>query len=92
MRYSKSRIRFLSKNIVEECLEKGAFDIISNDSLIINAIIDTIEGYFSLEDEVYEKVMKDLEKRKKKLIPGSAEWKIAFEKSYEEEMGKRLMK
>ncbi len=92
MRYSKARIRFLSKKILDECLDKNAFDLISKDSLVINRIYDTIEEYFSLEDEVYEKVMESLEKRKKKLIPGSSEWEIAFNKAYEEEMGKRLLK
>ncbi len=92
MRYSKARIRYLSKRIIEKCKEENAFDIIANESLLVNNIMDTIEGYFSIEDEVYEKVMESLENRKKKLIPGSAEWEIAFNKAYETEMGKRLLK
>ncbi len=92
MRYSKGRIRYLAKKMMEEYKESGAFDIISNESLVINNIIDTIESYFDAEDEVYEKVMKNLQSRSKKLVPGSMEWEIAFNKAYEEEMSKRLMK
>jgi hypothetical protein len=92
MRYSKARIRYLSRKVIEECLNEDAFDIISSDSLVVNNVMDTIESYFAIEDEVYEKVMQDLEKRKKKLIPGSAEWEISFNKAYEAEIGKRLLK
>ncbi len=92
MRYSKGRIRYLAKKMMELYKKEGVFDVISNESLVINNIIDTIEGYFEAEDEVYEKVMKNLQNRTKKLVPGSMEWEIAFNKAYEEEMSKRLMK
>ncbi len=92
MRYSKGRIRYLAKKMMERYKENEVFDVISTDSLVINNIIDTIEGYFEAEDEVYETVMKNLQSRTKKLVPGSMEWEIAFNKAYEEEMSKRLMR
>ena len=92
MRYSKGRIRHISKKIVEICEENNVFDVLSSDGLVVNNIIDTIESYFDAEDEVYEIVMNNLQKRTKKLVPGSMEWEIAFNKTYEEEMSKRLMR
>ncbi len=92
MRYSRGRIRYLAKKMVEECKKEKAFDIISNENLILNNVIDTIEEYFAAEDEVYEKVMRNLQSRTKKLVPGSMEWEVAFNKAYEEEMSKRLMR
>jgi len=91
VRYSNGRIRNLSRKILEKCKEDGALELLVQDSLAINEIADTIEKYFSIEDEVYEIVINDLDKRTKKLIPGSMEWEIVFNKKYEEEISKRLM-
>ncbi len=92
MRYSRARIRHLAKEMLKRCQEEDAFDVISRENFVVNNIIDTIENYFAIEDEVYEKVMESLQNRSKKLIPGSPEWEIAFNKTYEEEMSKRLMR
>ncbi len=92
MRYGKNRIRYLAKKILDRCKEENIFNVISQDNLVVNNIIDTMESYFSSEDEVYDIVMDSLQKRTKKLIPGSVEWEIAFNKTYEEEMSKRLLK
>ncbi len=92
MRYSRARIRHLAREMLKKCLEEDAFDIISRDTLVINNIMDTIESYFAIEDEVYEIVMESLQNRSKKLIPGSPEWEIAFNKAYEQEMSKRLIR
>ena len=92
MRYSSARIRYLSKKILKQATEEGVIEVISTDKLATEAIAETIDKYFALEDEVYEKVIESLNKRSKKLIPGSMEWEIAFNKAYEEEMSKRLLK
>ena len=92
MRYSRARIRHLAKEMLNKCIENDAFDVISRDSLVINNIMDTMENYFAIEDEVYEAVIENLQNRNKKLIPGSPEWEIAFNKTYEQEMSKRLIR
>ncbi len=92
MRYSSARIRYLSREIVRRSLKEGIFDLIGSEKLVVNTIMETMEKYFSIEDEVYERVVESLQKRSKKLIPGSMEWEVAFNKAYEEEMSKRLLK
>ena len=92
MRYSSARIRHLAREIVKRALDEGVFEVIGSDKAVINSIMETMEKYFSIEDEVYEKVVESLQKRSKKLIPGSMEWEVAFNKAYEEEMSKRLLK
>ena len=92
MRYSSARIRYLSRKIVKKSIEENVFEPIGSDKAIVNEIMETMEKYFSIEDEVYEKVVENLQKRSKKLIPGSMEWEVAFNKAYEEEMSKRLLK
>jgi len=92
MRYSSARIRYLSREIARRSLKEGIFDLIGSEKLVVNTIMETMEKYFSIEDEVYERVVESLQKRSKKLIPGSMEWEVAFNKAYEEEMSKRLLK
>ncbi len=92
MRYSSARIRFLSRQIVKRALYEEVFELIGSEKAVINTIMETMEKYFSIEDEVYELVVESLQKRAKKLIPGSMEWEVAFNKAYEEEMSKRLIK
>ncbi len=92
MRYSSARIRHLAREIVRRALDEEIFEVIGSDKAVINSIMETMEKYFSIEDEVYEKVVESLQKRSKKLIPGSMEWEVAFNKAYEEEMSKRLLK
>ncbi|AEA33947.1 DUF507 family protein [Hippea maritima] len=92
MRYSSARIRHLAKKIVKKATEEGIIEIAATEKLVLDSIIETIEKYFSIEDEVYSKVLEDLQKRSKKLIPGSMEWKVAFNKAYEEEISRRLLK
>jgi len=92
MRYSSARIRHLAREIVKRALDERVFEVIGSDKAVINSIMETMEKYFSIEDEVYEKVVESLQKRSKKLIPGSVEWEVAFNKAYEEEMSKRLLK
>ncbi len=92
MRYSSARIRHLAREIVKRALDEGVLEVIGSDKAVINSIMETMEKYFSIEDEVYEKVVESLQKRSKKLIPGSMEWEVAFNKAYEEEMSKRLLK
>lgn len=92
MRYSSARIRFLSRQIVKRALDEEVFELIGSEKAVVNTIMETMEKYFSIEDEVYELVVESLQKRAKKLIPGSMEWEVAFNKAYEEEMSKRLIK
>lgn len=92
MRYSSARIRFLSRQIVKKSLDEGVFELIGSEKAVVSTIMETMEKYFSIEDEVYELVVESLQKRAKKLIPGSMEWEVAFNKAYEEEMSKRLIR
>ena len=92
MRYSKGRIRYLAENVIKKIKANGTADFLAEENLIRNNISNTIEKYFSIEDDVYESVVQNLDKRKKKLIPGSLEWDATFNKLYEEEMSKRFLK
>ncbi|WP_297193569.1 DUF507 family protein [uncultured Campylobacter sp.] len=56
-------------------------------NLIFSSIQNYLKTYESLEDEVYEKISN----YKRKLVPGSEEFDIVFDKLYQEELKKRGM-
>ena len=56
-------------------------------TIIYNAIEEYLKSYQKIEDEVYEKI----DGYKQKLIPGTEEYELVFEKLYEEELRKRGM-
>ncbi|WP_281526869.1 DUF507 family protein, partial [Campylobacter avium] len=56
-------------------------------NLIFSSIENYLRTYESLEDEVYEKISH----YKRKLVPGSEEFEIVFDKLYQEELKKRGM-
>ncbi|WP_286005841.1 DUF507 family protein [Campylobacter avium] len=65
------------------------FDVSENriKNLIFSSIENYLRTYESLEDEVYEKISH----YKRKLVPGSEEFEIVFDKLYQEELKKRGM-
>ena len=55
--------------------------------LSVNVIEEYLKSYEKIEDEVIEKI----EGYKRKLIPGTEEYELVFEKLYEEELRKQDM-
>lgn len=56
-------------------------------NLIFNSIENYLKSYGLIEDEVSEKISH----YKRKLIPGSEEYELVFDKLYQEELRKRGM-
>jgi len=76
--------------IVEKLKEEDACSYLVDESIIRESTEQVIESYFSLEDEVHETVMKKIE-RMKKLIPGSAEWEVTYDRLSEVEINKKML-
>jgi len=89
-RYSKDRIRKLSRMIVEKLKGEEACLYLVDENIIRENIEQIIEAYFSLEDEAHEAVMKKIEQMKK-LTPGSAEWEVTYNRLLEMEINKRML-
>jgi hypothetical protein len=60
------------------------------ESIIRESIDQIIKSYFSIEDEVHEMVMKKVEQMKK-LVPGSTEWEVTYNKLFEVEINKKIL-
>lgn len=60
-------------------------------NLIFAAIEDYLKSYEKIEDIVFEKIDKMQENRTRKLVPGSEEYELIFDKLYQEELKKKGM-
>ena len=60
-------------------------------NLIFAAIDDYLKSYEKIEDIVFEKIDKMQENRSKKLVVGSEEYELIFDKLYQEELRKKGM-
>ena len=56
---------------------------------ILRAIKQTLTETAELQDEVREIVHRKLASYKRKIVEGSADWEILYEKTYREELRKR---
>ena len=87
----EDRYGTISHKILETVWKKNLIDYKVSENrlktIIYNAIEEYLKSYQKIEDEVYEKI----EGYKQKLIPGTEEYELVFEKLYEEELRKRGM-
>nr|WP_314440718.1 DUF507 family protein [uncultured Campylobacter sp.] len=87
----EDRYGTISHKILETVWKKNLIDYKVSENrlktIIYNAIDEYLKNYQNIEDAVYEKI----EGYKQKLIPGTEEYELVFEKLYEEELRKRGM-
>ena len=85
------RITNLSHQILDELWEEYYIEFTVQDNkvrnIIYNAIIDYLKIYETIEIEIYEKI----KNYKRRIVPGSEEYDIVFEKLYEDELQRRGM-
>ncbi|ASM39386.1 DUF507 family protein [Campylobacter sp. RM12327] len=79
----------VSREILETLWKKGVIDYNVSENKIKNIIYSSIEAYIKSYDDVENEVLKKIENYKKKLIPGTDEYDLVFEKLYKEELSKK---
>ena len=87
----EDRYSELAHKIMDRLWQEDKMDYKVSENTIKNIIYDAINGYKesfeSIEEEVYEKISN----MKRKLIPGTDEYNIVFEKLYREELKRKGM-
>ena len=89
MRLSREKINHFSHLIINAFLEDENIEIFKADNDIRLEIVRVITEELMLEEEVDNKVRDMLSRYKQKLLEGSREWEIIYQKTYEEEMNKK---
>lgn len=87
----EDRYSHLSHEILEKLWKQGLIDYEVSENKVKNIIYASIEDYLKSYEDIEEIVFVRLENYKRKLIPGTEEYDLMFEKLYVEELKKKGM-
>ncbi len=87
----EDRFNHLSHKILDRLYEEDLINYSVPENKVKNLIYDAIIGYIKLYDEIEDMVLEKISNYKRKLIPGSEEYDLVFQKLYEDELRKRGM-
>ncbi len=85
----EERIEDLSHFLVKELWDKELIDYDVRDGKIKNIIFNSIMEFLNREKEARDEAFKKIEHYKRKLIPGTDEFNLVFQRIYEQELRKR---
>jgi competence/damage-inducible domain protein len=77
--------------ILQATWKKGLIDYSVSENRIKNIIYGSIESYLKIYETLQDEVIEKMEGYKRKLIPGTEEYELVFERLYEDELRKRGM-
>lgn len=83
------RYSHLSHQILDELIKEEVIDFSVSDTIIKNIIFKAIDGYIKIYESIEDVVIEKIENYKRKIIAGTEEYDMVFEKLYEEELKKR---
>ncbi|MGA1875940.1 MAG: DUF507 family protein [bacterium] len=89
MRLSREKVNHLSHVIIKAFTEEEGIRILKPKNDIRLEIVRIINEELKFEEEIDQEVKRKLSTFKRKLIEGSQEWEILYQKAYEEEMNKK---
>ncbi len=87
----EERFSDLAHKILDELYEEDLIHYDVSENRIKNIIYDAMTGYIADTSEVESAVIDTINSYKRKIIPGTDEYEILFEKLYKEELQKRGM-
>lgn len=87
----EDRYNDLSHRVMNELVLEGALSFEVSDNMVKNIIFKAIYGYVKSFEDIEEVVLARIDGYKRRLIPGTEEYEIVFQKLYEEELKKRSL-
>jgi uncharacterized protein len=89
MRLSREKINHLSRIIIKELKDCPNVAFLREDNDVRLRIVKVITDELKVDDAVDTAVRKTLASYTKKILEGSREWDVMYQKLYEEEMNRR---
>jgi len=86
---TEDRYNDLSHRVMNELVLEGDISFAVSDNMVKNIIFKAIYGYIKSFEEIEEVVLERIQNYKRRLLPGTEEYEIVFQKLYEEELKKR---
>lgn len=87
----EDRFNNISHQILERSWKENLIDYSVSDNRVKNIIYGSIEHYLENFEGIEDIVADQMDNYKRKLVPGSAEYDLVFERLYEEELKRRGM-
>jgi len=87
----EERYSDISHKILNELWEEDLIDYSVSENQVRGVIFKAIEDYMKSFEQIEDIVLEKISHYKRKLIPGSEEYDLVFERLYEEELRKRGM-
>lgn len=84
----EDRYSDLSHKILDELIQNDLIEFQVSENMVKNVIFNSIESYIERFEDIEDRVIEKIKNYKRKLIPGSEEYDIVFEKLYQEELKK----
>lgn len=81
----------ISHIILEQIWKKGLVDYSVSENKIKNLIYQSIKNYLKIYESIEDEIIDKIDNLEKKVVVGSQEYDLLFEKMYENELKKRGM-
>ena len=89
MRLSRDKVMHLSHLIVQALDDKNLVTWLKDRNSLRMGIANMMLDELSVEEEVEKEVQRILRSYKRKIVEGSREWDVMYQKTFEEQMKKR---
>lgn len=89
MRLSRAKINHLSHILINALEKEPGVEILKDANSVRLDIVRIITRELKIEDEVDESVRKKLSSYSRRILEGSQEWEVLYQKTYEEELTRR---
>jgi uncharacterized protein len=90
MSLSRPKINQLSQLIIKSLQQTGAVRLLKAENDVRLQIVKTLMDELKIEEIIDAEVRRKLASYSRKILEGSREWDIMYQKFYEQEMKKRL--
>jgi len=87
----EDRFNSISHEILETCWKKDFIEYNVSENRVKNVVYTAMEDYLANFEEIENDVADKISHYKRKLVPGSEEYDLVFERLYEEELRHRGM-
>lgn len=87
----EDRYNDVAHMILEQCWKENFLDYEVSENRVKNVIFNSIEEYLESFENIEDVVIEKISHYKRKLIPGTDEYELVFERLYEEELRKKGM-
>lgn len=85
----EDRYNDLAHRIMDAMLKEEVIDFSVSENRVKNVIFKAIDGYLKSFEDIEDIVLEKIEGYKRKLIPGTEEYDMVFQKLYEEELARK---